>query len=102
MEHTFTTIITNLERQTASGQVLRVFFTINLTTEGESASHSGYLDLLPAEPDSDGYVAYEQLTAETVLGWLESQHSYNLQKIKLEMSEESNINIGTTIDTPWE
>ena len=66
--------ISTLERNTDDGVVVAHWRASDSETVGEvehSGSSYGTCGFTP-DPDADGYVAYDSLTEETVIGWVKA------------------------------
>ena len=66
--------ISTLERNTDDGVVVAHWRASDSETVGEvehSGSSYGSCGFTP-DPDADGYVAYDSLTEETVIGWVKA------------------------------
>ena len=62
--------IAQLERNTADGGVTVAHWRATKTAGDHTASSYGTVSFTP-DPDSEGFVAFEDLTVETVTGWVE-------------------------------
>lgn len=64
--------IANAKRKTASGLVIEVIYIMNFELEGETDRHVGIAQF-EGDPAAPGFVPFEQLTEEIILGWVKTQ-----------------------------
>lgn len=91
--------IETLERNTDGGVVV-AHWRVNKAQEENVASAYGSVSFTP-DPSSEGYVAFESLTEETVIGWVQGA----LDTVALEASLDADLaeQASPTIitGTPW-
>jgi hypothetical protein len=66
--------ISNLERTLPSGVVFAVHYTIDAVDGEHSAGAYGSIGVA-GDPAQDGFIAFENLTEATVIGWVQEQIS---------------------------
>jgi hypothetical protein len=64
--------IANLERTLPSGVVFAVHYTID-AVDGEFTAGAYGLIGVTGDPAQDGFIAFENLTEQTVIGWVKDQ-----------------------------
>lgn len=69
MAATFTWQIANLERNTADGGVTIAHWRLN-AVDGEYTASSYGTQAFDPDPSADGFVAYDSLDEDTVVGWV--------------------------------
>lgn len=70
-EPTYTWSINALDRYTSDGQVLIAHYSLNATTDDGTASLQASIGF--AEPTQEEFIPFDQLTEETVVGWVQQQ-----------------------------
>ena len=103
MQHTWQ--IHNLERQLIDGLVLTASYCCKTSFSGSYQNTVGDY-FLPSKPTSDlDFIAYEDLTEETVLAWVTGSINYlDIESSKSSsIAEQINLEQNKTIDTgtPW-
>ena len=101
---TFNWTISTLERNLADGGVIVAHWRCTATeTSGEdtfSASSYGTAGFT-ADPDSEGFVAYEDLTESDVLGWVWESVDKEATEAALQAKIDSDKNPTSATGTPW-
>ena len=102
MAATFTWQIANLERNTADGGVTVAHWRLNAVDGDYSASTYGTQSFTP-DADADGFVAYDSLTEETVVGWIEAEMGDQVQSMKdsLQSQIDADKNPTSADGLPW-
>ena len=72
METTYTWLIWNMKRDIITGSVGEVDYRVRATKETAQAIHAGSVVLL-ADPSSQGFIPYEDLTSEIVITWVKEK-----------------------------
>jgi hypothetical protein len=95
--------IVNLERELPSGTVVTVHWTAALTDGGHTVGRYGSANF-SREADEPGFIPFEELTEEIVIGWVTNQMG-ELQVTALENSLAGQIaeiqNPTKTDGLPW-
>lgn len=82
MAITVTWSVTDMKRDAATGGVKEVRWQcIAQADTGESAVEAGKLICTP-DPDAEGFVAFEDLTEELVLGWVKASDEVDADEIE--------------------
>jgi hypothetical protein len=91
--------IETLERNTDDGVVV-AHWNVNKTQGENVASSYGAVSFTP-DPSAEGYVAYDSLTEETVIGWVQAAIDTEALEDMLddELTEQATPSIIT--GTPW-
>ena len=102
MSYSISSTVSDLEFESSSGTVRRVFLTLNLTGENGLANSSRG-EFLFAAPPAENYtfIPYADLTEEIVKGWIEAAHPVQLEEMKLELTAGSGFDLGLSIAKPW-
>ena len=90
--------IVNLER-TQDGSVVVAHWTATKTDGDYEAKSYGTKSFTP-DPQSEGFVAYEDLTEETVVGWFTEEETAQIEQVldaDLEAQKQPQVISGT----PW-
>jgi hypothetical protein len=94
--------IQNMTRTTDTGFVINVAWACTAQQDSASASHGGTTTYLN-NPDEPGFIPYDQLTEEIVLGWV--YESLGDQKAEIEAGltakVEKQLNPTTANGLPW-
>lgn len=85
MEHTWK--IYNLKRNLSDGVVTTVTYACESNHDNVSTRKIGEFDVT-GDPSDVDFIAYEDLTETTVLGWVDS----NVDKVSIETENSSSIN----------
>lgn len=96
--------IENMKRQTQSGLVIEVVYRVLAKEKSLIADHQGKVTLT-GDPESEGFVPFEQLTEELVIQWVKDNvdvpsiesEVQNLLNSKLEKLEQKTTSSGL----PW-
>jgi len=82
MAITVTWSVLDMKRDAVTGGVKEVHWQcVAQADTGESAVNAGKYICTP-DPNADGFVAYEDLTEELVLGWVKSQEGFDADEIE--------------------
>ena len=96
--------IANLERNVADGGVTVAHWRVTESeTVGEdtfTASAYGTVGFTP-DPDADGFVAYESLTEEVVMGWVHADVDKDATEAALTANIEGQKNPVSADGMPW-
>ena len=92
--------IAQLERNTADGGVTVAHWPATKTAGEHTASSYGTVSFQP-DPDAEGFIPFEELTVETVTGWV--QEALDLEGIEagLDANLELQANPVTASGLPW-
>lgn len=94
-------IIAQLERNTADGGVTVAHWRATKTVGDHSASSYGTVSFQP-DPAAEGFVAFEELTLETVTGWVEEALDVESIEASLDANLELQANPVTASGLPWQ
>lgn len=64
--------IIQMKRKPSNGLVFEVTYVMNFKLENKEDRHIGMITL-EGDPQSEGFIPYEELTKEIVLGWIQSE-----------------------------
>ena len=92
--------IANLERNLADGGVTVAHWRVTEVDGDFSASSYGTVGFTPVA-DADGFVAYDDLTEEVVLGWVWESVSQEDTEVALTAKIEADKNPVTGSGMPW-
>jgi len=92
--------IANLEHRTDDGGVVVAHWRVNAVDGEHSASAYGTASFIP-DPTASGFVPFEQLTEETVLGWVKAE--LNTGEIEQALANKLNEKLNPTVMSgiPW-
>ena len=96
--------IANLERDIATGGVTIAHWRVTAEeTVGDvtyTASSYGTVGFTP-DPDADGFVAYDSLTEEVVMGWVHAEVDQSATEAALTANIEAQKNPVSADGMPW-
>ena len=97
---TFTWQVANMERNTADDGVVVVHWRCEGVDEDHTASSYGTTSHTP-DPSAAGFVAYADLTEETVLGWVHGSVDKDATEAAIAAKIDAIANPTTALGTPW-
>ncbi len=95
--------ISTLERNTDDGVVVAHWRASDSETVGEvehTGSSYGTCGFTP-DPDADGYVAYDSLTEETVIGWVKADVDADAIEASIASQIADSKAPAITVGVPW-
>lgn len=93
--------IAQLDRKSDSNGVVTVHWTA-FKTEGDYTASSYGAQSFQPDPESEGFVPFEELTEETVVGWLTSQENCSSDlEARLDADIENQKNPPILHGLPW-
>lgn len=96
---TFEWKISNLERDTATGGVKKIYWACTASENKVGVSDGGAKELHP-NPEDPSFVPYEELTKDTVLAWLHENDKEVIEDA-LRVRLEETLNPTTAVGIPW-
>ena len=96
---TFDWKIGNLERDVATGGVKKIHWSCTASQNGVGVSDGGAKQLTP-DPDAPGFIAYDDLTKEVVMGWLHDGDK-DVVEGALRVRLQETLNPSTVTGLPW-
>ena len=97
---TFTWQVANMERNTADDGVVVVHWRCEGVDGDHTASSYGTTSHTP-DPSAAGFVAYADLTEETVLGWVHGSVEKDATEAAIAAKIDAIANPTTASGTPW-
>ena len=97
---TFTWQVANMERNTADDGVVVVHWRCEGVDGDHTASSYGTTSHTP-DPSAAGFVAYADLTEETVLGWVHGSVDKDATEAAIAARIDAIANPTTASGTPW-
>ncbi|WP_347852449.1 hypothetical protein [Planktomarina sp.] len=97
---TFTWQVANMERNTADDGVVVVHWRCEGVDGDHTASSYGTTSHTP-DPSAAGFVAYADLTEETVLGWVHGSVDKDATEAAIAAKIDAIANPTTASGTPW-
>ncbi len=97
---TFTWRVANMERNTADDGVVVVHWRCEGVDGDHTASSYGTTSHTP-DPSAAGFVAYADLTEETVLGWVHGSVDKDATEAAIAAKIDAMANPTTASGTPW-
>ena len=91
--------IVNLEREPENNGILVAHWTATKTDGDYEANTYGTKSFTP-DPESEGFVAYENLTESTVVGWFTEEEVAQIESV-LDADLESQKQPQVISGTPW-
>jgi hypothetical protein len=92
--------IANLERNVADGGVTVAHWRVTEVDGDFSASSYGTVGFTP-DADADGFVAYDSLTEEVVMGWVHAEVDQDATEAALTANIEAQKNPVSADGMPW-
>ena len=94
--------IEQIERQTETGGVTVAHWRVSATDQDFTAGSYGSAGFTP-DPESEGFIAFEQLTETNILEWLWAQEDFDKDEIEagLVTQIEAQKNPQTITGLPW-
>ena len=92
--------IQNMIRTSDTGYVVEVAWGCTAQQDSASAFHGG-VTRYENNPDADGFIPYDQLTEETVLGWVWADVDKDEIESTLNAKVEKQLNPTTENGLPW-
>jgi hypothetical protein len=99
-EITFNWQVQNMTHTTDTGFVINVAWGCTASQDSASAFHGGKT-VYENNPDQDGFIPYDQLTEEQVLGWVWADVDKAAIEADLTTKIEKQLNPTTTNGLPW-
>lgn len=100
MAITYTWQIANMERNTADDGVVVVHWRCDGVDGDHTASSYGTTSHTP-DPDSEGFIAYADLTEADVLGWVHGSVDKDATEAAIAAKIDAMANPTTATGTPW-
>ena len=103
MAATFTWQIANLERNTADGGVTVAHWRLN-AVDGEYSASSYGTQAFEPDASADGFVAYDSLDQDTVIGWVTAgigEEQVQTMKDSLQSQIDADKNPTSADGLPW-
>ena len=97
---TFTWQVANMERNTADDGVVVVHWRCEGVDGDHTASSYGTTSHTP-DPSAAGFIAYADLTEETVLGWVHGSVDKDATEAAIAAKIDAIANPTTASGTPW-
>lgn len=101
---TLTWAVTNMTRVLADGYVIKVSWTCTASAPGVGGALDGGQDNYQNNPDQPGFIPYDQLTQDIVLGWVWAglgEGGKEAVEAKLTAKVEAQLNPVTASGVPW-
>ena len=92
--------ISNLESDTETGGVITVHWRCTAADGEHSGSSYGTCGFTP-DANADGYVAYDSLTEETVIGWVKADVDADAVEASIAAQIADSKAPAITIGVPW-
>jgi hypothetical protein len=96
---TFNWTIVNMDRQTSDGFVVTVHYNVSATDGDYSASTYGTVGY--SEQPGETYIPYDQLTQETVVGWVQESLGKDVVEDSLQSQIDAQKNPVQASGLPW-
>jgi len=91
--------IVNLEREPENNGILVAHWTATKTDGDYEAKSYGTKSFTP-DPEAEGFVAYEDLTEATVVGWFSAEETAQIESV-LDADLEAQAQPQVISGTPW-
>ena len=92
--------IANLERNTNDGGVIVAHWSVNKASGENVATSYGTVSFTP-DADAEGYVAYDSLTEDTVVGWVQEALDTEALEASLDADLAEQASPSTVVGVPW-
>ena len=102
MSYTITKVVKNMERKTSDGTVVNVLLRMYYRNDTGLEIRRDWEFALEAPP-TEGYtfIPFEDLTSDTVIGWIDAAYPEKLNELESEMVIEDGPDYETSIGLPW-
>ena len=101
MTITYTWSISNMEHEISDGAVITAhWYCLGTDADGNSARSYGTTSHTP-DPSAEGFIPYDDLTEEIVLGWVHGSVDKDATEASIASKIDAIANPTTAAGTPW-